>query len=547
MSGNEEPPPEDVLPAVQNAMTDVRRVMGPVFGFGLDKAAPGFSKTSFDGFDLNDMIDMIDNARPDDMETVGDALYTAAGKIEQIGIDLGKHIEGVDWEGEAGDAFRKWGGDLANNTKKLGTYTGSASTQLKAAGMGLAMVRNSMPPRDDGTGPSVKDIKTPAQVDTNPDFVKAEKADAKREENRQEAIIQMTKLSSYYQVSHETLASENPPVFKPMPDVGMPPPPSFGGPESSESKWTNQPTAGNVSSVSSSGAEGPSSVSESTGHSSVVAPGSPGGVTGQSSGTVMPDQHVGTEIDSVNAPPAPGTDSTARPVTPTGPGPTGPNATPPLGPVMNPAPVRPIGPTAPKITGNPRQTGPTGPNTGRTAPMGRPTGPGPTNGPVGRPASPPMAPRTGPQPGILGGKPNPTGPSTGASRIPRGTVVGNEQSGRTPMGRGPMGMGMGSGVPGGGMGGNSSARRLASTPGGIVGTPRTATGGPVGRAFTPGGTGLVRGGGANSGNAIGMAPRGHTPNGRDRERNDSRRPDYLVEDEETWTTGRRESAPPVVE
>ncbi|AXK35405.1 hypothetical protein DVA86_24905 [Streptomyces armeniacus] len=550
-----------MLPAVQNAMTDVRRVMGSVFGFGFDKAPPGFSKTSFEGFDLNDLVDMVDNANPGDLEAVGDALFTASGKIEELGVDLFKHIEGVDWEGEAGTAFREWGKDLANNTKKLGTYTGSASTQIKAAGMGLAMVRNSMPPKDDGTGPTVKDIKSPAQVETNPEFVKAQKADAKREQNRQEAIIQMTKLSSYYQVSHETLAAESPPVFKPMPPaVGVPKPPPIAGDPIVGGYGSSQPSVGQ-SGITATGAEGFSGVSDASGQPGAPVPaGQPGTVPSQPVGA-MPDQQVGTEIDSVQSPPAPNTtEPTSRPVTQPGPGPGPANPTP-VGPVSNMPPARPVGPKGPSITGNPRSTGPT--KTGPTGPVGRPTGPpgpvgrptttGPTTGPVGRPTTTgptgPVGRPVSPQPtgrsGIYGGQPNPR-TTTGESRVPRGLVVGNDQPGRTPMGRGPMGMGMGNMGPTGGGAGNSSARRLASTPGGIVGTPRAAAGGQTGRAFTPGGTGLVRGGGAGS-NAIGMAPRGQTPNGRDRERNDSQRPDYLVEDEETWTTGRRDSAPPVVE
>jgi len=54
-------------------------------------------------------------------------------------------------------------------------------------------------------------------------------------------------------------------------------------------------------------------------------------------------------------------------------------------------------------------------------------------------------------------------------------------------------------------------------------------------------------GGTKDGQSIGAAPRGNNPGRRDREREDGSRPDFLIEDEETWTTARRNIVPPVVE
>ncbi|MGW7352726.1 hypothetical protein [Streptomyces sp. NPDC054784] len=542
MGDNDNPPPQDALAERQVLFTDLRRMVAPFFGqqsFG-DNKETAFNKTSFDGFDLNDLVDLVDNAKPDDMEAVGNALYQAAEKIEQVGIDLAKHIEGVPWEGEAGEAFRKWGGDLAKNTKKLGTFTGSAGVQIKAAGIGLTEVRSAMPPRDDGgVGPKVADIKSPARVKSNPDFVKAEKADAaKRESVRQEAIIQMDKLSSYYQVSHDTMYAAEEPVFKPMPTTIPVPKPSGGdtvfGPQSG---WSDQPSArqGGASFVS----EPQESASVSGGEGRDVEA-SPSGLRNATS-PVAPDQQVGTEIDSVQAPSAPTAgEAPTRPVGPNGPG--GPSPTPMAGPLMNTAPGRHAGPKPPSVTGSPRVGAPPGrpSSTGPSGPLGR-ASTTPT-GPMGRPVTP-----TTPQPagrnGIVGGQPTSrTGQAAGTTRFPRGTVVGNESTGRTPMGRSPLGPGS---VNPGATGAGYSARRLTSTPGGVVGSPRSATGTQQGRTFTPGGTGLVGASGADSRNAIGAAPRSQAPGGR--ERDESRRPDYLVEDAETWTTGRRESAPPVVE
>lgn len=143
-----------------------------------------------------------------------------------------------------------------------------------------------------------------------------------------------------------------------------------------------------------------------------------------------------------------------------------------------------------------------------------------------------------PREGISGGRQVQSTQGRPATGLPRSTAIGTEQGGRngTGMGRG-MGGGMG-GSMGGGMGagqnGISGGRRLAGETGGVVGgkaqRPGTAAGGA--RPFTPGGSGLVRG--------------GTTQVGEQREEQNRERPDYLVEDEETWQQGRR-VAPPVID
>ncbi|WP_306328728.1 hypothetical protein [Streptomyces venezuelae] len=86
---------------------------------------------------------------------------------------------------------------------------------------------------------------------------------------------------------------------------------------------------------------------------------------------------------------------------------------------------------------------------------------------------------------------------------------------------------------GGGQSGIRGGRRLAGETGGVVGgkAQRAGTTGTGGRPFTPGGSGLVR---------------GNTARADEREEQNGERPDYLVEDEETWQQGRR-VAPPVID
>ncbi|MFI0981988.1 hypothetical protein ACH4SP_33895 [Streptomyces sp. NPDC021093] len=138
----------------------------------------------------------------------------------------------------------------------------------------------------------------------------------------------------------------------------------------------------------------------------------------------------------------------------------------------------------------------------------------------------------------MGGNPQRTAPGSSGSRIPRGTVVGTEPgtSGRGSTGRIPTGGAVGanpvSGTPA------RPAGRPTSSTNGVVGTPRDGTvpsGRPGTGGFTQGGAGLVRG------------PAGQRNANEREERDGSQRPDYLTEDEETWTAGRRSAVPPVID
>ncbi|MGY0491382.1 hypothetical protein [Streptomyces sp. WG-D5] len=124
-------------------------------------------------------------------------------------------------------------------------------------------------------------------------------------------------------------------------------------------------------------------------------------------------------------------------------------------------------------------------------------------------------------------------------------------------GRGMGGMGGGAGAGGAagrGTGGAGRTGASARTKGGVIGGAKGKTGG----AFTPGGTGLRNRGGAGAGaagrgqngrNGFGPAAAGGRGAGRQQGEggNNSRRPDYLVEDEDTWTPKQRKANPPVIE
>ncbi|WP_329588784.1 hypothetical protein OG195_12075 [Streptomyces sp. NBC_01362] len=535
---------------VQNQLivTDVNRQVQDVmdlFPFG---GSGNSGRTSFEGFDLNAMIDLIENSNPEHLEHAGEALLTARRAIAKAANELGDFIKDVDWEGESGTAFRDWGTGLVAHALKLGDFAETTGIQITVAGTGLASVRKSLPPRDGRlVRKSVDEIETPKRVEGNPEYAAALKV----EKDRQEAINQANRLASYYAVSEETLAAQAPPRFEKKLDVAMPKPDGLFLP-------------GSNSEGSSAGSES-LGVSSTQGHSERAATadaGTPGVTSNRAAiealGTApTPDTSTSTEIDSVKAPPAPVTVPDTSPAPPTA-NPTGPS-TGPNPPVVNEF-VNPVAggsrrstpPTGlPRTIGQPGRSGPTsnGPTaTGRTGvPVGRPApiGGGPGSGTPGRPggggSQPPAAgrtsvtggrpmtggpantskspgPRTGRARAIVGGTPQRTAPGTdsagGTRGVPRGTVIGAGGTNAAPR-------------PGG---------RGTPSSKGVVGTPRSAAGSGSGaRGFTAGGAGLVRG------------PAGRRDSNDEDQDGGAARLDYLVEDRETWEAGRRGAAPPVIE
>lgn len=249
-----------------------------------------FGTTSFEGHRLNDMIDLVESANPADLESAGEALWNARTAINEAAEELKGHIERVDWEGEAGDAFRTWGSQLVKDTQKLAEYADAAGTQIAAAGTGLASVRSSMPPRDNRSDPkTVDDIPKDKRVESNDEYTAAVKA----EKHRQEAINQMNRLASFYKVSEEALANQEPPVFRPMGNVGVPQPDRTRIVRGSEAGQGNT----TVGSARETGA-----VDRYVSHT-VTGDSGPGGdapLLRDAKGEITyPDRAVGTEINSV--------------------------------------------------------------------------------------------------------------------------------------------------------------------------------------------------------------------------------------------------------
>ncbi|MGP3755375.1 hypothetical protein [Streptomyces sp. IBSNAI001] len=546
--------------AGQLVVTDVTRQMQDVmevFGFGSGGSS---GRTSFEGHELNAMIDLIENSKPEHLEEAGKSLLSARSALEEAAGELEGFIDGVEWEGESGTAFRDWGKGLVVHTRKLGAFAEVAGTQITVAGTGLASVRNSLPPRDSRlVRKSPEDIESPARIEENPEYAAALKV----EKDRQEAINQANRLASYYAVSEETLAAQEPPRFEKKLDVAMPRPHGRGleterpGSTSSEDSAPSRSVdSGNVSHHAVVGSPGSSASGQGFETPVAVAP--------------VPERGVSTEIDSVATPPAPVTTSPTAPLAPTTgtAGPGGGQNLPLANGFVNPltnssrGPQTPIG--APRAVGqaggNARTgSGPasnsrtTGPQVGRPSPMNGGTSSargvtGPQSPTAGRSGvtggrstsvghastSGTSAPRAG-RSGIVGGTPQRSAPGTAGGRGggSRGTVIGAGGAARPG---GPAG-----GVGQRGVVGSANAPRPAGrgTPStnGVVGAPR---GGPArpgagAKGFTAGGAGLVRG------------PAGRKDSREEDQDDGTPRPDYLTEDRETWEAGRRGVAPPVIE
>ncbi|MFJ9807199.1 hypothetical protein ACIRTB_03030 [Streptomyces sp. NPDC101158] len=454
----------------------------------------------FEGKSLDALYAMIASAKPDDITGAGDALAAAVPKIMSIAKDLRHYISRVQWEGEGAEAFRKWGAGMVSETLVLGDFTKVVSEQMKHAGGALKTAQTSVP-------------KPAGMCFADPEKEKARLA-AETGPKLQEAISAMERLSSFYDTSKTRITSEKQPEFKPMTvgDVG-------GG----EREYGTGSSTGSVTHSS-------TGTGSTQGHTTLqrAKETDPGGDTGRPqvrdhvtppatppNPPTRPDTEVDTNLDSVKTPPE---TTTRPPVQPPVTTTTPPPAT------HQPMPL-PLPPTVPPLGQQGGYQQPRPPITGLPSPANRTGLPGPsTLGPMAR------------QEGITGGRQVPGRSVMGQQmgRTPMGTVIG-EEKGSSSYGRGAGGMhGQGAGMHGAPNGGQGyGGRRLASQPGGTVGAPSAS--GVNGRsAFTQGGSGLVR-------------PPASTQPGEEERQQPRHRPDYLSEDEETWTSGQRQIVPPVID
>ncbi|MFI9807933.1 hypothetical protein ACIHEJ_26810 [Streptomyces sp. NPDC052301] len=489
--------------------------------------------TNFEDHGLNDMIDLVEHSNPEHLELTSKALFDAGAGIRKAAGGLEEHLK-VDWEGEGAGAFQEWTRDLLKYTQHLAHYADRAGTHLSVAATGLASARVSMPPRDTRPADEQKkptELPKAKQVDSNPDYAAAVKA----EKNRQEAINQMNRLASYYKIAASDLTKEpEPQPLKPITNVGVPKP--QGMRDDGLSRYGSGASSAPTPAVRGGSGAGHHSAAEPTG---TVTGGHVAPVKEVHEPVTSHGHDVGTEINTVGTlPPAPAPHDTPTPTLPTAGGggqtpplPTGPVA-PPIAPTVGrstgygPAPRLPLsaqGRTGPSGTSGGRlpqgagrvpqepegQTGrataggrvPQGPlgqaarAAGRATPTGQsgmrgatqsgrsPLGrgvtggtPRPVNTTTGRTGA---AGPSGPvRNGVVGGKPVSGRPSGAGSnpRMPRGTVVGAEEPGSSTPVKGTVGQRGVVGAPAAKLerGDAQEVLRSASNPQGVIGAPRNA-------------------------------------------------------------------------
>lgn len=562
----------------QYAGTDMMYWLNDILPFGPNVTGNFLGTSNFEGRKLNDMLDVLDSANPADLEHAGETLERATKALNKAAKELSDFVTSTDWKGEAAVAFEAYGKGLVTYAWDVGRYANAVGAQMKVASTGLATVRNSKPPRDDrAVQKKPEDFPEKDKTADNPEYQKAVKA----EKDRQEAINLMNRLASYYTVSHATLAGEEMP--KPPKPLNAAVPKPYGDRDSSVTSSADPAaTAARQSAMPWTGTEAEVRSRQ----------GSPGvGELGPAP-SVTPS-NTSMQIDTVTAPPPPTIAPNTPPTSPvTGPPSSQNGPLPPMpttsGPVRNPN-NRVSGPPLGRATGGPgadrlgrtgsaghpnpltgRATGTTGsPRVGGGAagdgrsnsPVGRPTGMGPGGGQMGRggqtAGQPPAAGRAGTtgQPvtgrtasgpstgtrggreGIVGGTPQRTAGGPAGARIPRGTVVGGESAaqGRSAASRPGQGGVIGASS---GTAGQRTAGRGPASSNGVVGTPRDSGQKPRSGAggYTTGGAAVVGG------------RRSQRQSGEDeQERGGSERPDYLTQDEETWSTKRRGPVPPVID
>ncbi|MEU3476619.1 hypothetical protein ACI2LO_03325 [Streptomyces sp. NPDC033754] len=501
--------------------------------------------TNFRNMTHQQMLDWLFEAKGDVVDDAAQRLKVVSEQLEFIAGQLSASMGRMDWEGEAEKAFVEWATNVANSTKGLADYSARGAIWMTENAAAIGFAQSAIPPyashesakanleaalkyRNDPDSPTVAS-KAKSNMAASEELAAIE---AKEAANKEAAAKEMDRLSRTYQWSSFQMGTTEPPTFPPPPGAFVPQDRDFkdgtsyigSTPQGDRSTGSDTGTQRTRTQPDGQRSTPDTAVTPPTGDTNgptqVVRPGDstvirPGGTT-----EVRPDTPVDLGIDSVDTLPHPTT-------TTPGPGPTT-QGTPP--------PITKDGGTPPFVTtgmppfpakGGPGPVGPTGPVTGGTS-----NSRGPVTG----------GQRAGlhvPREGISGGRQVQSTQGRPATGLPRTTAIGTEQGARngTGMGRGPMGGGSMGGGMGVGQSGITGGRRLAGETGGVVGgkaqrpgAAGTAAGGA--RPFTPGGSGLVRGGTTQAG---------------EREDTNGERPDYLVEDEETWQQGNRRVAPPVID
>lgn len=474
------------------------------------------------------MVESADGSTPADLGTL---LTTAAKTINTIGDDLKKHSTSVEWDGEGGDAFRKWVHGMALATLSLGDYSESAGKWMATAADTLHEVKPQLEilKNSSASARSILDAHAAKATDVGnhdggPSTSAVKSATSKYDNDRAEAAQLMIKLAQSYSASTEQIDGLKAPEFPKLPTQFVPQK-RDGRDDASAPPSDGSPSPGTATAVAGVGvaAAGAAVVREAARGSSMAA-GGHGGTATPGIARPVPDLPTGgpnTALDRVGTLPSPTAPTTAPPSPSPSPLPGG---TPGVGPSV-PGTPRPVfggtsrssapsrGVSSGRVPSTYSPRGPLGtpavpsapgtPGASRAVPPGRGvpgvTGPGMPGGPGSPSRGPGTASPGRPSNGITGGRPG--APQTGraAGGLPRGTVVGGSPAQQTPGARGGAPDGSRTGVapsrgvaPGAGRGSGPAGVRMPAHSDGVAGgqpQPSKARRNPS--AVTRG-TGLVR-------------------------------------------------------
>lgn len=497
-----------------------------------------FTVSDFESKSHEELRAMVAQASPQAAADLSRKLADAAKALSEIGDGLKKHTAHVAWEGEGGEAFRTWGSDLANATQRLSAFSGAAGTWMGHAAETLAHVHSSMPEVSAGARTVLDAYRGahPGQVGSvapplsgtggaggaglqgqGPTQQQAYAAQQRLDADRAEAARLMRQLAESYSWSAHNMQGAERPVFPAMPSDFIPNP---GGKE--DLRQSPEPGAGGTLAQGGSSSPPMTAPVGDAARSFADASAPERHVSLPSTAASAPEQPVASRIDAIApAAQAPGQSTVAPPSSGTSLSPV------PLLPIATPvsASPRPGVSTAqvPRAIDEPRSAGTPAGGVGRVSP-GRSVAGAPIDRLPG-----------GAGDGIVGGRATPHPVEQPTRAIPRGTVIGAEPArGQVQTGTSiPHAPGAGPTASGSGRPGTGGGRRLASEPGGVVGgraqQQRTQA---AGRPFTPGGTGLLG---------------ERRPDKQSKNNRPAGRPDYLTEDESTWTDGHRRVVPPVID
>ncbi|MFB7381021.1 hypothetical protein ACFC6U_35745 [Kitasatospora purpeofusca] len=492
--------------------------------------------TDFRQFSHAELRAMVQALNPGEVMAAADPWRRAADTLKAIRTTLTRASTeaATTWEGSTSDAFHTRMLHLATTINTAASYANDAAITLKAVSEAIAEAKRNMPEEPsgwaqfkDGVGDTFSSLFGADDEDSRTDLANQKKAEA--------ATVLQT-LAMHYRTAA--------PMLKPPP-----PPPKH----TSRGDYTDLPEDGDA------GTSGYAAVGGFLGGVGAGSPGAGATPVSRPRETGVADPRTGSTGRSTSPTASPS--FSKPPPAPSDPGVKGGVAMPPpksapasfgSGTVVDGA--EPVSSSAP---------GRKSPDPSSTSLLGTPVSAGNQLVPSGSAAQPVVSQGTG----VTSPHPNGTaqpftsvgkqGPGPGSRRetsgpeTPRASKEGT--SGRNPAGRsgaafGAEGM---SGVSGGGTTGAGSTRGrgiagdAAGRAGGtVVGVgDRSGKSGGGKQAFTEGGSGLgARGriqpetGGRSPSTQAPLMPFGSSDRGRKDEEKKRRRPDYLVEDEETWAS-----------